>query len=124
MIPSCKEIFALIIFIGLLPSVIALNSGYHQTSPATPGLPPPVTGISTYFVEDHDPISIDGNGDFTSTAASEGWLGDGTAISPYLIDGYNIISGIKAISVNNTNVYFRISNCSFSGVSIAAIRIL
>jgi len=61
-------------------------------------------------------LNIQGNSDFQSQAASEGWSGSGTAESPYLIDGYSIANSEEhLILINNTNLYFQISNCIFDG---------
>lgn len=72
---------------------------------------------------DHEPISIDGNDDFSNQAATEGWSGDGTESTPYLIDSYNITGSIDLakhywkplIEISNTDVYFQISNCLLNG---------
>lgn len=45
--------------------------------------------LSLEYIE-HSPISINGNAEFNATAASEGWLGNGTSSNPYVIDGLNI----------------------------------
>ncbi|MFO8109268.1 MAG: hypothetical protein R6U17_01905 [Thermoplasmata archaeon] len=36
------------------------------------------------------PIRIDGDSDFASQAAQEGWPGDGSTENPYVIEGYEI----------------------------------
>ncbi|MHA2092267.1 MAG: hypothetical protein ACW98K_15565 [Candidatus Kariarchaeaceae archaeon] len=63
----------------------------------------------------HDPISINGNADFHSQAASEGWdlggIRDGSAGKPYIIGGYTITNpAFVAISIHNTDLYFEITN--------------
>lgn len=63
---------------------------------------------------DHDPISIDGNDDF----ASLGFPGSGTNDDPYTISGYSITSSTTPlINIQNTDVYFEISNNQLSGIS-------
>lgn len=62
----------------------------------------------------HDPIIIVGDTDFASQADFEGWPGDGSAASPYVIENYSIESGSPTcqVSIANTTVRFVISNCS------------
>ncbi|UCG01426.1 MAG: right-handed parallel beta-helix repeat-containing protein [Candidatus Heimdallarchaeota archaeon] len=68
--------------------------------------------ISTTHVE-HATIYINGNNDFSNQANTEGWPGEGTALNPYVISGYEITgSGSEnLIDIRGTNIYFRISNC-------------
>ncbi|MHA2247004.1 MAG: right-handed parallel beta-helix repeat-containing protein [Candidatus Hodarchaeales archaeon] len=73
---------------------------------------------SQSFVEnqyiDHDPIYIDSNDDF----ATLGFPGSGTNDDPYTISGYSIaISDTELIHIQNTNVFFEISNNQLSGIS-------
>jgi parallel beta-helix repeat protein len=70
----------------------------------------------------HDPISIDGNSNFSETALAEGWVGDGSAESPFIIDGYEINRGGGSghcINISNTRVNFTISNCNLTGASVS-----
>ncbi len=70
----------------------------------------------------HAPIDIDGNADFADTALAESWPGDGTESDPYVIDSLQITGGPEfAISIRNTDVYFVISNGSFSECYSSAI---
>ncbi|MFX1286049.1 MAG: NosD domain-containing protein [Promethearchaeota archaeon] len=68
--------------------------------------------ITQYYVS-HNPISIDGDADFATQAAAERWPGIGTRTNPYIISGLNITGPInkQLISIENTRVYFNISNC-------------
>lgn len=59
-------------------------------------------------------IMIDGDTDFNTTANEKNWSGDGTPLSPYIIDGI-ITTG--EIIIHNTNVYFQLRNSLFSGGS-------
>ncbi|MHA1577627.1 MAG: right-handed parallel beta-helix repeat-containing protein, partial [Candidatus Thorarchaeota archaeon] len=62
----------------------------------------------------HIPISIDGNAEF----AAGGWPGDGSALTPYRIENYVINgSGSDCISIQNTDVYFIIDNCTLQDAS-------
>ena len=58
----------------------------------------------------HDPISIDGNSDFTSANGVTG--GSGTQVDPYIIEDWDInASGGAGVKIKNTDVYFIIRNC-------------
>lgn len=72
--------------------------------------------ISAQYVS-HDPIMIDGNNDFITRATTEGWPGDGTLSSPYIIEKFSISGspGRNMIEIRGTNVYFRIQHCSLWG---------
>jgi parallel beta-helix repeat protein len=67
----------------------------------------------------HGVIAINGNSEFATMAATEGWKGDGTISNPYFISGYDIdATGHSCgISIGNSTVYFVISNCSVNGAS-------
>ncbi|MFX1266288.1 MAG: nitrous oxide reductase family maturation protein NosD, partial [Promethearchaeota archaeon] len=68
----------------------------------------------------HGPIAIVGDASFSDTALLEGWDGDGSPESPYMIDGLDIDLGGgvgHCISISNTRVSFIITNCSFTGAS-------
>jgi parallel beta-helix repeat protein len=68
----------------------------------------------------HNPININGNDDFISQATTEGWPGDGTLSTPYIIEKLIITgsSGINSINIRDTDVYFRIQHCTLSGGEI------
>ena len=80
-------------------------------------------------LQDHDPISINGNGDFHTQATSEGWtLGgerNGTRIAPYLLDNFLIKNSTEdtLISIQNTNVWFIISNIELDTGDSISVRI-
>lgn len=58
----------------------------------------------------HGSISIVGNAAF----ASQGWPGNGSQQSPYIIEGLEITSDDSCIAVFNTNAHFIIRNCILS----------
>ncbi len=69
----------------------------------------------------HAPITIDGDDNFSATAVAEGWSGDGSSETPYLITGLDIaLGGVMGhcISIVNTRVNFTISNCNLTGASV------
>ncbi|MEW6070454.1 MAG: NosD domain-containing protein [Candidatus Thermoplasmatota archaeon] len=60
----------------------------------------------------HDPIHIDGDSDFASQAATEGWVGNGTESNPYIIENYDInASTADGIKIEISYVHFIIRNC-------------
>ncbi len=69
----------------------------------------------------HGPIVIDSDANFSATALDEGWSGDGSSESPFIIDGYDIDLGGAAgtcINITNTRVNFTISNCNLSSANV------
>ena len=58
----------------------------------------------------HSPIVINSNAGFES----QGWPGNGSAISPYIIEGYNITDNSVCIDISTTDAYFEIRNCIIS----------
>ena len=48
----------------------------------------------------HNPILINGDSEFNSTAQAEGWLGNGTTSNPFVISGLEILTSTEtAISI-------------------------
>ncbi len=74
--------------------------------------PPQPYKISTTNVENAT-IYINGNDDFINQANVEGRPGEGTALNPYVISGYEIIGSGSGnlIDIWETDIHFRISNC-------------
>jgi parallel beta-helix repeat protein len=63
----------------------------------------------------HDPITIDGDANFSDTALLEGWPGDGSPENPFIISGLDIRSEanfLPCIDISNTRVSFTISHCN------------
>jgi parallel beta-helix repeat protein len=73
----------------------------------------------TYTV--HSPIHIDRNSDFQVLKSSGGCTGSGTAIDPYVINGFEITgdgtNGSSAIYIGNNTAYVIISNNNLHGAS-------
>jgi parallel beta-helix repeat protein len=68
----------------------------------------------------HGPIAIDGDANFTDTALLEGWPGDGSPESPFIIDGLDIDrvgAASHGIRISNTRVSFTLSNCYLTSKS-------
>lgn len=66
--------------------------------------------------ESHSSIIINGDADFTSQSITEGWQGNGTASSPYVIDNYTISSLEYALSISQVSVSFVIRRCRLTSV--------
>ncbi len=58
----------------------------------------------------HGAITITGDGDFTT----QGWPGDGSPMSPYIIESLEIVTDGTCISISNTDAHFIIRNCTLS----------
>ncbi|MFX0046521.1 MAG: nitrous oxide reductase family maturation protein NosD [Candidatus Hermodarchaeota archaeon] len=98
------------IFMAVSLTLILTTTGlvyYWMLLPPIIFIPPPLTP--------HAAIAIDGDANFSDTALLEEWPGNGTPEYPYIIDGLNIseVYGRHCIAINNTQVSFTISNCSF-----------
>jgi len=73
----------------------------------------------------HDPIAIDGDGNFTDTALAEGWAGDGSSQNPYIIEGLEIKGpdSWACISIANTIMNFTIQDCNLTGSLVRDISL-
>lgn len=71
-------------------------------------------------------ICINSDSEFATEAGENGWPGNGTEESPFLIGGYSIdASGHRqAIYIGNTSVHFIISGCHLSGADESGIHLL
>jgi parallel beta-helix repeat protein len=81
------------------------GKAYILSISSTPPLPP-VADL---------PLRINNDGEFAALAASEGWVGDGSAGNPYIIEDYNIDGGGYGycIYIGNTTVSFIIRDSNF-----------
>ena len=68
----------------------------------------------------HAPITIGSDDEFNTTAFVEGWIGDGSQSSPYIIENYDIdregASG-HCINIQDTSVYFIVRGCYLTGAT-------
>lgn len=81
--------------------------------------------IATQY-EPHDLIFIDGNANFSLTAAQEGWIGDGTPTNPFLIQGLKVTYSNQLpfkvggpgtlITIKNVDVHFKIKDNQIVGI--------
>ena len=71
----------------------------------------------------HPVIEIHGPEQLDTQASDEGWLGNGTEESPYLITGWEVsaLGSTAGIYVGNTSDHFVISNCYVHDASAACI---
>lgn len=79
-------------------------------------------GLIYVAYEDSGPIVISGNDDFAAQAALEGWPGDGSSGTPYVIGSLNITIASETmllVNVTDTSVYFRLESCLLVGGSAA-----
>jgi len=57
-------------------------------------------------------IDISGNDDFADQAIANSWDGNGSASTPYIIEGLNItVTVISPIQIVNTTVHFEVRGC-------------
>ncbi len=70
-------------------------------------------------INSENAIFINNSFEFMSLAQQEGWMGNGTLVSPYIIaNKYINVSGERIISINNTDLYFQIENCTLVGAGV------
>ncbi|MFW9805853.1 MAG: right-handed parallel beta-helix repeat-containing protein [Candidatus Thorarchaeota archaeon] len=67
---------------------------------------------------EHSPINITSNAEFLDQKNANGWAGNGTRLSPFIIDGYNITYSGYSIAITNVSYHFTIQNCYFKNSSI------
>jgi hypothetical protein len=104
---------AVIVALLLLSILANLGHGNWAISTTEPFV---INMVSEY--ESHDPIIINSNTEFNTTAYSEGWPGNGTRNNPFVISGLEILTDAEsAISITGTTVYFVIRDCYLIGAS-------
>ncbi|MGY5870912.1 MAG: NosD domain-containing protein [Candidatus Thorarchaeota archaeon] len=64
----------------------------------------------------HNPLTIVGNSELASAALAESWPGNGTALNPFVIEGYSFFNDSTCLSISDTSDYLTIRNCSFAWV--------
>ncbi|MHA2223581.1 MAG: NosD domain-containing protein, partial [Candidatus Thorarchaeota archaeon] len=117
-----------VLFTMSIAIILVLSSGTQVLSPTEPVeqqslvLPfQPERGGMTVSGTPHAPIIIDGDINFTATALSESWPGDGTSGDPFIIEGLDIDLGGgpgHGINISNTLVHFVIRNCNLTGANV------
>jgi len=106
----------------MMITVLLVSTWVPMTNPMTSNIltPDPTSEAVPSYVS-HGVININGDTDFSDTATSESWEGDGSSGDPFIIDGYEIHSFVVAlIIISNTRYHFEIQNCNltFSGSAI------
>ena len=105
-----KQVIPLFLFLVLTISLIPFAISDGLKNAADIELNNDVRIVATAYVE-HDSIIIDGDDDFMSQAAAEGWAGSGTEESPYIISGYHIVDeSVQPFNIQNTECYWELRN--------------
>lgn len=90
---------------------------FNSIFSTTNGLP--VINVEIDSIKSTNAIFINSSSEFRSLAQQESWMGNGTQINPYIIaNKYINVSGERIISINNTDLYFQIRNCTLVGTGI------
>ncbi|MFW9992149.1 MAG: NosD domain-containing protein [Candidatus Odinarchaeota archaeon] len=91
------------------------ESSNHQYSIPTPQISDQKVSTTTTEYVESLPIYIDEDTDFGP--AGYAFPGLGTSTEPYVIENYNITSSAESlISIRDTSVHFRITNCLLDGI--------
>ncbi|MHA2247163.1 MAG: right-handed parallel beta-helix repeat-containing protein [Candidatus Hodarchaeales archaeon] len=75
----------------------------------------PHRSIFSVKYQTRDPIYIYGNDNFSDTATTKGWVGDGMKSTPIIIEGFNISGSDASIKIVNTSLFFQIRSCLLIG---------
>jgi len=103
---------AVIIVLAMI-ALSAVPGGNPKTSHAS-ALQPHGLGVRMLSdIADHDPIVINSDSDFET----QGWPGNGTQSSPYVIANLHIASDGNCLTVMNTTAWFLVTNCVFSSAT-------
>ena len=123
-LPKKMRLYCFVLIVVLLLGNAFFNSGIHNQATASPSSSLLFYDeISLSIGTNHSPIIINGNVNFTNTAMDEGWIGDGSYETPFLITGLDIdLGGVAGhcIKISNTRVNFTIQNCNLTGASSGA----
>ncbi|MHA2264947.1 MAG: hypothetical protein ACXAEN_21350, partial [Candidatus Thorarchaeota archaeon] len=92
---------------GILILLMCTSVGGNTESSNSQMLENPVEPFVVSSYSEHGLIIISNNSDFVT----QGWLGAGTYLDPYLIEGLNITTDSTSISIHNTTDYFEINDC-------------
>jgi parallel beta-helix repeat protein len=106
-----------LLLVNFIP-VLTFNGDFRNSHTPVYNIVPPHL-LQAY--NPHDPISIDGDSNFSHTALAEGWVGDGSVDTPYVIEGLEIDRGGGAghcINISNTRVHFTIRHCNLTGATV------
>lgn len=103
--------------VSLTIAVLLLN----VATGVTPAITPDSEGLGTQIANaQHDPIVINGDANFSDTARAEGWPGDGSSSTPYIIENLDFVLGptpMSSINISHTRSHFVIRGCNLVGPS-------
>lgn len=99
------------ILLGFLLSMSVVSISIISRPLHLTGLQNASTGLSSFIP--HGAITITGNADFVT----QGWPGDGSPQSPYIIENLEIVTDSIGMSIANTDVHFIIRNCTVSSLT-------
>ncbi|MHA1637843.1 MAG: right-handed parallel beta-helix repeat-containing protein, partial [Candidatus Thorarchaeota archaeon] len=103
-----KNSLSLVLFLVHMMSMVQF-AAYTDVAPNSSLVQIDESMVTPATYLDHGPIWIDGNEDFISQAAGEGWLGDGSQGNPLIITGYHILTtSTQPFRVWNTDFYWEI----------------
>ncbi len=114
-----KGLFFEIAFLGLILILSFVNLESQSNTELYLNISSRIHSDSDIQFTPHSPIIIDGNAEFNDAANAEGWSGNGSKSSPYVIEGLEITAtGTEAlVEIKNTNVHFKLFNNIFEGNS-------
>jgi parallel beta-helix repeat protein len=101
--------FAAVVIVMAVASVVFLMTVLDETLPGGG-----MTTIEGDTYTQHPPITLRSNTEFANQAAEEGWKGNGTSSSPYLIENLWIRSDAECLDISDTTVHFVVRNCFLS----------
>ncbi|MFX1548074.1 MAG: nitrous oxide reductase family maturation protein NosD, partial [Promethearchaeota archaeon] len=108
-------ILLLMLNLFLIPSSILIAEAQRHSAPIEiPSfLVSKVINPKISYYEPHSPIRIINNSDFETQAAIENWLGNGSELTPYMIQGIAITGPTdqNLIEIWNTTIHFQIRDC-------------
>ena len=125
MVLSLKNLFCILILLSLLQGTHLLLTGFSALywfenvtdHKETANL----ASVNLVPSQSLQRISINGNEDFLTKAAQQGWPGDGSDKYPYLIKQLKLDAFTTLISIRNTNVFFRVLDIFLFGANDALI---
>ncbi len=103
------KIFVVVVVVMAIASVGFLMIVLDETPPGGD-----ITTIEGGTYTQHPPITLRSNTEFANQAAEEGWKGNGTSSSPYLIENLWIRSDAECVDISDITVHFVVRNCFLS----------
>lgn len=108
---TIKTIVGISLICCILFGLVLISLNMTEIRPTATNLAPQQTVRGLHVPGLHAAITINGNTAFATQASSQGWPGDGSAGTPYVISDYVIIALTNpGVYILNTNKYFIIEN--------------